>query len=244
MDCSEIHRFLHAYIDLEFDEREEIEFELHLGQCRSCREEVNYYRALRRTLRQKLPNRVAPLRLETMIRETLNTEERIQRGWFSLSMATIGAFVFALGTFLWSSHVHEPVAPSMPGSAMTQPRSKAPSSVTLAAQQDPTLFENSLSPGTTGTSTQGATVFVGMGSHHTSTSYASKPTIDFHECNPSLGESSPMVVADQPTHRRTHRRTDQPTHQHTPWCTGRHIRSQYRVQAPSHLISATYSSNP
>ena len=66
MDCSEIRRFLHAYIDLEFDEREQIEFELHLSQCTCCRKEVNYYRAQRRTLRNKIPCKVAPLPLEAL----------------------------------------------------------------------------------------------------------------------------------------------------------------------------------
>ncbi|TNE49942.1 MAG: hypothetical protein EP343_10455 [Deltaproteobacteria bacterium] len=107
MNCSEIRRFLHAYIDEEFGEREQIEFELHLRQCSHCRDEVNYYRALRRTLRQKLPSKVAPMRLENMIRDTLHTEEQIQRGWLSFSMATVGAFCLALFVFLWSPSVDE-----------------------------------------------------------------------------------------------------------------------------------------
>lgn len=107
MTCSEIRRFLHAYIDDEFGEREQIEFELHIRQCSHCRDEVNYYRAMRRTLRQKLPSKVAPMHLENMIRDTLHTEEQIQRGWLSFSMATVGAFCLALFVFLWSPAVDE-----------------------------------------------------------------------------------------------------------------------------------------
>lgn len=106
MDCSEIRRFLHAYIDLEFDEREQIEFELHLAQCNCCREEVNYYRALRRTLRKNVPCKVAPAHLESLIKGTIDQEIRNQQGWFSLSLATVGAFALALGTFLYSSNVN------------------------------------------------------------------------------------------------------------------------------------------
>ncbi len=106
MDCSELRRFLHAYIDLEFDEREQIEFELHLAQCTRCREEVNYFRAQRRTLRKTLPCEIAPMQLKALIHTTLDNEVRIQRGWFSLSMATVGAFMLALGTLLWSPTVN------------------------------------------------------------------------------------------------------------------------------------------
>lgn len=227
MDCSEIHRFLHAYIDLEFDEREEIEFELHLGQCRSCREEVNYYRALRRTLRQKMPAQVAPLRMETMIRETLVTEERIQRGWWSLSMATVGAFVFAIATFLWSSHVYE--EPQTPASApmLRKPTVAQQNSHLPKPQQHRPLLPVRDALGATSLASHISPVEDHIAQD--AQTHASTPMISVHECSleqPRAVPPPPAVV-------------------HAPWCTGQgsHNRRRSRSKLPQ-VMQVSYSSQP
>jgi len=127
MDCTDITRFLHAYIDQEFEHREEIEFEHHLRHCDSCRQEVAYYRSLRRTLRAQVEREVAPVRLEARVMQALDHEERSSSvGWFSLSLATAGAFLCAMGIFLWTPSIQD-ISESRrhKSAAVTQPQPAA-----------------------------------------------------------------------------------------------------------------------
>lgn len=107
MDCSDIRRFLHAYIDCEFDEREKIELELHLAQCAHCRQEVGYYKALRKQVRHTLQKESAPPQLRASVLQALDAQQEPFLGSFSFSLATTGAVLCALGIFLWAPSIQD-----------------------------------------------------------------------------------------------------------------------------------------
>lgn len=102
MDCQENHRFLHAYLDGEFAERECIELECHLATCAACRAEVEYYRELRRVLRDHTPHRYAPVHLESRLHRALCDDERAAMT-YSLSWAAAWAFAAIGCVTLWPS---------------------------------------------------------------------------------------------------------------------------------------------
>lgn len=108
MDCSEFRPFLQTYMDLEVGDREQIEYELHLSQCPSWREEVNYFRALRRTVKRVVPVEKAPVRLRSNILNKLEGKKKESRTWMSLTFATAGAFSFALALFFGSISIQKP----------------------------------------------------------------------------------------------------------------------------------------
>jgi anti-sigma factor RsiW len=119
MDCAEVGRFLHAYIDHEFEGRERIEFEYHLSQCESCRNEVAYYTALRSKVRDDVKRDIPPLRLQRAISHMLEEETQPTFGWFSWSLATAGAFLCALGVLFWTPPVEDKV-PALSSSPLTR----------------------------------------------------------------------------------------------------------------------------
>lgn len=123
MDCADIQQFLHAYIDEELDERETMEFELHFEHCSSCRNEAGYYRSLQNTVRHQMERVRTPAHLRTSILQKLDEETQPTFGWFSLSMATAGALMCALGICMWTPTLQDnlPVA-----QRFSQPRISAP----------------------------------------------------------------------------------------------------------------------
>jgi hypothetical protein len=52
--CEEIRRFVHPYIDHEFDERERALFDEHLAECPDCRQEIQAQMVFQAALRKKL----------------------------------------------------------------------------------------------------------------------------------------------------------------------------------------------
>ena len=113
MNCSEAHRYLHAYIDEEFDERECVEIEHHLSVCESCRDEVAFYRAMRQRVKKCVPREVAPIHLEGRIRNALRQEDIRPIRSFSMSFAAVmAAFVFG-GVSLWPGFLNV-FSPSVP----------------------------------------------------------------------------------------------------------------------------------
>lgn len=130
MNCTETRRFLHAYLDGEFDERERVEFEFHLMHCSVCHDEVSYYQALRTKLREEVPCAVAPVALEATIRCALRHDSEKVRPvmtGLSFSMAALMACVVVGGISLWPrlANMLTPQLASHGGAALPKQRNAA-----------------------------------------------------------------------------------------------------------------------
>lgn len=82
MNCKDIHKFVHPFIDGEFDEREEVAFSAHLTQCSACREIVAFEEAVKEKLKQTIVEAKAPQHLHERMRKRLDKEEKISRNFW------------------------------------------------------------------------------------------------------------------------------------------------------------------
>ena len=75
MDCPDVQKFIHAFLDGEFDEREQVRVRAHLQTCKQCRTMAQFEERLRQRLRQEQPKVVAPPELRARIRRALDDAE-------------------------------------------------------------------------------------------------------------------------------------------------------------------------
>lgn len=82
MDCREVQRFIHAYLDGEFDEDDRVAFAAHLRTCPDCNRMAQFERAFREKVRQSFVGARgrAPAGLADRVRRALDEEER-PAGW-------------------------------------------------------------------------------------------------------------------------------------------------------------------
>lgn len=72
MSCSEVQRFLQAYLDLEIDGEDRILIAAHLQSCEACKEVVQFERAFKQKLRESIgPDQEAPPWLRQKVQRAL-----------------------------------------------------------------------------------------------------------------------------------------------------------------------------
>lgn len=74
MNCQEVQKFVHVYVDGEFGDDERREFELHLQQCGDCRAVVRFEERFKAAVQSRIPKLKAPERLLHAVREDLDKE--------------------------------------------------------------------------------------------------------------------------------------------------------------------------
>lgn len=67
MNCRDVQKFIYVYLDEEFDKRESLEFEAHVGHCAVCRDLVRFEEHFRVRLRNHLRSTSAPESLRQKI---------------------------------------------------------------------------------------------------------------------------------------------------------------------------------
>jgi anti-sigma factor (TIGR02949 family) len=109
--CQEVEKFVHVFVDGEFDEADRREFEIHLSRCQRCRSLATFQARFRQALRAAVPRPKAPPALrERLMREMkrqpvgagagAETGSRGSRAWTRpLPMAAAAVAVVAL---MWS----------------------------------------------------------------------------------------------------------------------------------------------
>lgn len=75
MNCPDVQKFIHAFMDGEFDEQEQVLVRAHLNTCQQCRAMAQFEEKLRERLRQGEPEVVAPPQLRARIRRALDEAE-------------------------------------------------------------------------------------------------------------------------------------------------------------------------
>ena len=76
MNCTEAHRFLHAYIDNELDIAHTLDIERHLETCAACLENYNEYQALRNAMKGGSLYFTAPEKLQKNVSSALRQRKR------------------------------------------------------------------------------------------------------------------------------------------------------------------------
>ena len=80
MDCPEVQKFIHAFLDGEFEEQERVQVTAHLQSCPECDRMAHFEQKLRQRLRQEQPEVTAPPELRARVRRALE-EADSDRGW-------------------------------------------------------------------------------------------------------------------------------------------------------------------
>jgi len=75
MNCQDVQKFIHAYLDGEFDEREWATLAAHLEQCSSCRRMVDFEERFRAALKRSLPPVAAPEALRASVGRALDAAD-------------------------------------------------------------------------------------------------------------------------------------------------------------------------
>lgn len=103
MDCHEAQKFIHAYLDQEFGEKERQEMSAHLQGCERCRNVANFEERFRRRLRKSQEPVTAPPRLRASVRKALEKaapEEAGSRTWLWRMIPVAAAVALVVGTLL------------------------------------------------------------------------------------------------------------------------------------------------
>jgi anti-sigma factor (TIGR02949 family) len=107
MDCREIQKYLHVYLDQEFDERERGEIEGHLAACAACMRQARFEQWFREAFRRSVRAETPPPGLAERIRAELDRvpePPRARLSPFAMFAGPVAAFL-VLGILLgyvWS----------------------------------------------------------------------------------------------------------------------------------------------
>ena len=119
MDCQDVHKFVHAYVDGEFGEEDRVAFAAHLQSCESCRRVVRFEEAFKEKLRAASAGSIAPPRLRAraaslLAEEGVRENRRRQKRWLIRvvpALAAAAGLVVALGVVLGDFGGGSKVAP-------------------------------------------------------------------------------------------------------------------------------------
>lgn len=99
MNCRDVEKFAHAYVDGEFADEERGAFSAHLEVCAKCKRSVRFVGAFSKRLKDALSVERAPAALLGRVKVALGHEAQRQRPsvtWWSLRLAPVAAAAVAL----------------------------------------------------------------------------------------------------------------------------------------------------
>jgi mycothiol system anti-sigma-R factor len=97
MNCAEAQRFIHAYLDGEFDEREWSAIRAHLDVCPGCKRRAEFEERFRQVLKSSLPQDKAPELLRARVTRRLAAADgQASRRW-ALRLVPAAAAAMILG---------------------------------------------------------------------------------------------------------------------------------------------------
>ena len=102
MNCLEVQKFIHAYLDGEFDEREWAAIRSHLDGCAACRRRAEFEERFRQVLKTNLCSSKAPPTLQARVVRALQSVDRqtgSKRRW-ALRLVPAAAAAAVLGGVL------------------------------------------------------------------------------------------------------------------------------------------------
>jgi anti-sigma factor (TIGR02949 family) len=102
MQCAEVDKFIHAYIDGEFADEDRVEFERHLAECARCRDAARFEAQFKRALRAALPPPALPAGLRERIVGEIARAPAPGRSWSRVvypGAAVAAAAALLIGVF-------------------------------------------------------------------------------------------------------------------------------------------------
>ena len=69
VSCADVQKFVHPYLDGEFEDQDRIELEQHLAGCAACREMVAFEQSFKQALKKRVKRPAAPMELRARILE-------------------------------------------------------------------------------------------------------------------------------------------------------------------------------
>ena len=131
MDCKEIQKFIHAFLDGEFGQQERALVEAHLGSCERCRRQAQIEERFRQSLRQAHHPVQAPPRLRQRVQRGLAAEDQRRRRRVLLRWVAAPAAAAALLLVGVSASVkwYGPGLPSLAEESISWHRQRVPMDV-------------------------------------------------------------------------------------------------------------------
>lgn len=109
MTCAEIDRLLPAYADGEFDDGEQVEFEIHLAHCQACRGRVSAHHAFGAAMRAKAGISPAPASLRQRIRGDIHRARMVSQAQRYAVYAAVAAGVAGIASIGFVTHPPHPI---------------------------------------------------------------------------------------------------------------------------------------
>jgi mycothiol system anti-sigma-R factor len=112
VSCGDVQKFVHPYLDGEFEDQDRVELEQHLQTCATCREMVAFEQSFKTALKKRVKRPAAPPELRARVLEALDRADAagdgpVPRLWRRVVPAgVVVAAAAAAAFFLW------PVAPN------------------------------------------------------------------------------------------------------------------------------------
>jgi mycothiol system anti-sigma-R factor len=110
--CAGISRFVDTYLDGEFAETDRAEFEMHLGECESCRGKVRVQAEWKQAIKTAAPREPAPAALRNRVLRSIARESKPMLSWrrWAARAMPAAAAVGLVATYLISNVQWSPVA--------------------------------------------------------------------------------------------------------------------------------------
>lgn len=96
MNCDEIRRSAHLYVDREFDEGERALFEQHVADCPDCREEINGLMSFQQAVRHRLGRHRMPAEARSRVIARVFGQRRPERTRWKLYVSAAAAATLAI----------------------------------------------------------------------------------------------------------------------------------------------------
>ena len=140
MNCQDIQKFAYTYLDGEFGDREQAEFETHLGMCPPCRGVVGRDATFRDAVRRHLEPAPGDPELQARVHKRLSEAHRRARMSRTLAVPLALAASMALAVISWQAMRQGPAVD--PGLALSETPAavaelKAEETSAVAANADP-----------------------------------------------------------------------------------------------------------
>lgn len=102
MDCHDVSKFIHAYLDDEFEEEERVALATHLARCGRCRALVRFEERFAQRVRSCAPRVCASEKLRASVAHRMARERLAPtRGWVWGAAPVTAAVIAMVGVFIW-----------------------------------------------------------------------------------------------------------------------------------------------
>jgi len=131
MNCQDVEKFIHAYLDGEFAEEERISLSAHLENCPHCSDVATFEQAFRERIRQGGEQSSAPAALKARLVAALDEQDEPSSFWSSLWVrravpATLMAATAVTALMIWQHSSEQAQVSDLAEASIVHHRRKVP----------------------------------------------------------------------------------------------------------------------